>query len=348
MLPYSCLKLVPALLAISFLSLDSRLQARAQEVCSYFPDDGDLRKVEGRVAEPDSRPWIVFVWISCEDSKTAGRELASAEALRTCEGTLVRENWVVSAASCFPCGSAASVVVDVGLHSNDIREEMKDMRRVERIGVEKVLVAPRYTYSRHENDVALLRLSKAVKNASRAIELMDCNVTKSGADQREGAIGISSGWGATPSQSSLEPKPLHDAHVCLWPAEICERSAGSATSGMICAGAKEYPDFLAPNTTHRDPIGGPEPGRNLVEEADGIVPCFVEVGSPLVLGVARRSDGEKEKGACDWKLCGVLSFGMDCNNSAIPGFYTDICDHREWIETTIRTENGMSISHAYS
>ncbi len=338
-LPFPRLELIPALLAVFFL-FHLRVCVHAhQEACSNFPADGDPQKLQGRVTQPDTRPWIVLAWISCEDSAS------DPAPLRTCEGALIRRDWVVTAASCFRCGSAASVVVDVGLYSSDIRAEILGDRKVERIGVDKVFLAPRYVYPQRKNDVAILHLSKSVNNESRTIALMDCG-EGIGVNAELGTTGFSSGWGATPTQSTLEPKPLYDAHVCLWPAEVCERSAGQSTNGMLCAGAKEYPEFLAPNATQMDLSGGLQGRRELVEEAETSAPCFVEAGSPLVVGFAKEEEGVSKGGellvSCHWKLCGVLSFGMHCTNSDIPGFYTNICNHRDWIEKTIRVENGMN------
>ena len=290
------------------------------EVCSTFPIDGDPNRIEGRVAEADTRPWIVLVWISCEDE--------SAAPLNTCEGTLIRKDWILTAASCFPCGSASSVVVDIGLYNSDVRTEIEQGRKVERTGVEKIFVPTEYVYPNRENDIALLHLTKAVKDSSRVISIIDC----SDEDSREGRVGFSSGWGANPPKSSLDPKPLHDAHVCLWPEDMCQYSAGHDTHGLLCAGAKEYP--LPSNTSLNETFLS----RDAILDTE-TEPCFVERGSPLVLGEPRVLEG---KGViCEWRLCGVLSFGMQCLADDIPGFYTDVCNHRDWIEATIQIEEGQ-------
>ena len=329
--------LLAAFAILSFPVCDSV----SPEACSAFPIDGDPRKIEGRVAERDTRPWIVLVWVSC---KEGGSDLPVKDSLRTCEGALIRERWVLTAADCFPCGAASSVVIDVGLHNSNIRTEVANERKVERIGVDKIFF-PAENEARtesHIHSIALLRLSEAVTNSSRVISLISCEGRDVTGESLVGRIGFSSGWGATPSLSSLDPKPLHDAHVCLWPASICVQANGEDTNSF-CAGAQDY-HLLMPlsgnpgNSTQSDHVLVPA----VDVEAES---CFVEKGSPLVVGEPSSPETEEGDGpVCEWKVLGVLVFGMQCSEdeeeAQAPGFYANVCKYHDWIENSIQRENG--------
>ena len=91
-------------------------------------------------AEPDSRPWMVLIWVSC-DRAVSGNDNSTHSLVKTCEGALVREDRVLSAASCLQeCGDVGliSASVDIGLHSSDIREEIASGRGSERISGENL------------------------------------------------------------------------------------------------------------------------------------------------------------------------------------------------------------------
>ena len=297
-------------------------------ICSTYPTDANPRRIAGRAATPDSRPWIVLSWVSCKDE--------GGDNLRTCEGSLIRTDWVLTAACCFSCGSAASVVVDIGLHNSDIRAEVRRNRSVERVGVDGVFIPPDYEYPSAKNDIALLHLTKPVKNATRVIPLVDCSRDSVSSDverSRVGRVGVSSGWGKTASESSLDPKPLQDAHVAVWSPDECEHMLeGGAGGGMVCAGSREH---TVANVTQSE---------ETMQYDHNIDPCFVEKGSPLVLSEPKLVDDDSGAGlVCEWQLLGVLSFGLHCEEEGVkeaPGFYTNVCDHRQWIDKTIMEEEG--------
>ena len=128
---------------------------------------------------PRARPWMVLLWIS--EVEASGD--ASTRIPHTCEGALIRPDWVLTAASCFPCRNteatassqknesasstagknahtidtdAVSVVADIGLYSSDFRKEIARYRSasagdkppvVERIGADAIIVPDGYSCS---------------------------------------------------------------------------------------------------------------------------------------------------------------------------------------------------------
>lgn len=293
-------------------------------VCFAYPTDANPRRIAGRAAEPDSRPWIVLVWITCE-----GDEF---ESLRTCEGALIRKQWVLTAANCFSCGSAASVVVDVGLHNSDIRAEIRYNRSVERVGADGIFIPPDFERQSMKGDIALLHLNRQVKNATRAVSLVDCS-REHVEQSKVGRVGVSSGWGKIPSKARLDPKPLQDAYVAVWSPDECKQMLGGDDGGRLCAGSME------PVVAN---VSWDEGFRDHSQPVDD--PCFVEWGSPLVLSEPNLVDHESGAGlVCEWKLLGVLSSGLHCSSDEleeVPGFYTSVCKYHSWIEDTIKKENG--------
>lgn len=297
-----------------------------KEACPLFPVDGNPEEVVGREAPADARPWVVLLWVTCSDVNN--KPMLPV----ICDGSIIGTDWVLTVASCFPCGNSASVVVDVGLKNSDIRVEMANNKPVERVGADDVFVHPFYDAFHHKNDLALVHLAREV-NESRVIEVVNCE-EKSVEPGREG---VSSGWGTTPSYSLLDPKPMQDAFVVLWPSESCNVALGSEANGMICAGVKQY-TWISSFVLEKllDSVSS-SPSVN--DE-----PCYVEQGSSLSVLQPRihqtYGNNSSVQIICKWQLYGVLSFGLPCGQTAFPGFYTDVCQFRNWITDTMRTQKG--------
>ena len=259
----------------------------------------------------DGRPWVTLLWVTCSD----------IQLLKTCEGSLVDSEWVLTSASCLTCGSNATVVADIGLYHSNIRREMIQKRNVQRVGSDHVVLHPQYNPPYRHNDIALVHLTVHV-NTTNVIRLAGCPPT-----DNTGHISksfLSSGWGRTTNLSPLDPKILQDVQLYKWTREDCVASTNERIDGLFCVGVKELktsPDELRQQSyINHDP-------------------CFVGYGSSLVTQVSRVVSGELK---CEWQVCGVLSFGLYCD-SAYPGYYTDICFYRTWLLNTMKQEQGYSI-----
>ena len=317
-------KMVPSafcffLLIFLLLTLSPVLSIDPDEACPMFPhvtaNPNTVHTLESPAGE---RLWVVLVWISC-GHKT-----------HTCEGSLIRRDWVITAAKCLPCGSNASVVVDVGLHHSNIRREVLLGRNVQRIGSDGVHVHPGYRGRELANDIALLHLTNKV-NGSFPIGLVECSQKNN--LFRVGANCLSAGWGASAGYSALEAKPMQDAYMGLWSREACNAASGikRTDDGVLCAGAKLYSNVT----------------RNLYEnyaEDEMLGPCFVQLGGSLVINRPKVVDdnGQVEI-VCEWQLCGVLSSGAPCGSTNVPGMYTNVCMYQSWITDTIRLAEGIYI-----
>ncbi|MCJ8739207.1 hypothetical protein PDJAM_G00044530, partial [Pangasius djambal] len=98
--------------------------------------------VGGEDAAPGSWPWQVS--IQSGDS-------------HFCGGSLISENWVLSAAHCFQSITAPEITIYLGMESLEGTNT-----RMQKTGTSSIINHKDYNHTTHDNDIALVQLSSSV------------------------------------------------------------------------------------------------------------------------------------------------------------------------------------------
>ncbi|XP_043935037.1 chymotrypsinogen A-like [Protopterus annectens] len=176
---------------------------------------GYARIVNGEEAVPGSWPWQV--------------SLQDWTGWHFCGGSLISDQWVITAAH---CSVTTSHRVILGEH-----DRCSSAEAIETMSISRVFRHPNYKSYNINNDIALLKLSSCVSFTDRISTVC---LPASSANFPGDMTCVTTGWGLTNASSSNTPCQLQQVALPLLTNTQCKCYWGSnITNIMICAGASE-------------------------------------------------------------------------------------------------------------
>ncbi|XP_040195355.1 granzyme A-like [Rana temporaria] len=184
-----------------------------------FCEGANMKIINGDEVAPHSRPYMALIETLENNKKTL------------CCGSLIKSDWVLTAAHCNL--TAGQTTVTLGAHSRKQNETEK-----QKITVVKVYVFKSYNSSTKQNDIQLVQLSQKAR-LGKAVNIL--LLPKTFEDLKKGTVCRIAGWGRTEREKLADM--LLETNVTILDREKCKKvwkKMYDITTDMLCTnvGAK--------------------------------------------------------------------------------------------------------------
>ncbi|CAK8696797.1 unnamed protein product [Clavelina lepadiformis] len=245
------------------------------------------RILGGFVAVDRQWPWVVYIYEKDINGDTSNQTLLKNG---LCGGTLLNDEWILTAAHCFTTIDPALYGVVLGEHT--ITETSgREIRR----DVEELIIFVEYNQITFDNDVALIKVSRPIT--------FNQNIRPSCLALPETLLSPATictilGWGFTTSPMGLRQNQLMQVNLPIFPDDACRDLTGMNSA--------EY-NFRTFNIGDPKICAGGETGKDS---------CNGDSGGPLLC---------LENGV--YVVHGIVSYGSKtCGLPLLPGIYSKVSD----------------------